>query len=459
MLEFLRAQLAQHIAQRSALADALDAPLDAVRAAGRDYLTDDEKRTYEAARSALLAHDAKIAELRANIAKAEEEEARAQRVADVAAELGTEGPEAQRRTQSTRSGTSRSGWVHTDDLRPATVGREQRWADHGIVSAHRSINIQRDQAQTGQHGSLGQMIRAMSTSSGSAVVPEVWAGNIIDRARNLAAVLRAGAEIVPMNAKTVNIGRLTGDPTAEFRAENSTITASDPTFDNVTLDAKTMSALVVGSIEWFQDSDVDAIVENALAQAFANQLDLVALYGSITSGAGSVNLPTPPNPRGVLGALNALASSSVLGGGTNGTAQTTGTYYDELVDLLFTPQDFNEKPNALIWNAKAARQYVKAYDTTGQPLRAPEALGEVDKYVSNQIPSYTKGTMTNRATDVFVGDWRQLLIGQRLGMTVQTLTERYAENGQIGIVVHWRGDVAVARPRAFSVYKALQGAS
>ncbi len=68
----------------------------------------------------------------------------------------------------------------------------------------------------------------------------------------------------------------------------------------------------------------------------------------------------------------------------------------------------------------------------------------------------TVGTGSNMA-DAFVGDWSQLLIGQRLGLTVQTLTERYAENGQIGIVAHWRGDVQLARPRAFAAYRYLQG--
>jgi HK97 family phage major capsid protein len=104
------------------------------------------------------------------------------------------------------------------------------------------------------------MLRAMSTTSGSAVVPRVWAGDIIDRALNLAAVLLAGAQIVPMDAKTVNIGRLTTDPTAAFRNEGSTVVASDTVFDNVTLTSKTLSALVVGSMEWFQDApNVDQI--------------------------------------------------------------------------------------------------------------------------------------------------------------------------------------------------------
>jgi HK97 family phage major capsid protein len=314
----------------------------------------------------------------------------------------------------------------------------------------------------GQHGSIGQLVRSMSTSSGSALVPTVWASDIIDRARNFAAVLQAGAEIVPMDAKVVQIGRLTADPTAAFRTEGSTITASDPTFDNVTLTATTQSALVVGSLEWFQDaSNVDEIVSNAIAKAIGLNLDLVGLYGSITTGAGSINLATPPNPRGILGALNATAATSVLpssGAATNGTTQTVGSFWNEILDTVYTPADFNEQPNALIWNSKAARMYAKVYDTTGQPLRRPAALDGVQTYVSNQIPSYTQGTMTSVATDVFCGDFTQLLIGQRLELHIQTLTERYAELGQVGIVANWRGDVGVARSRAFSVYKAIKGA-
>jgi len=354
--------------------------------------------------------------------------------------------------------TTGPGWVRANDGRSATVARGERFAQHEVVADHIRRNGAHDSA-VAQYESFGNLVRAMTTTSGSAVVPTVWAGDIIDRARNLAAVLRAGAEIVPMDAKTVQIGRLTGDPTAAFRTEGSPITASDPTFDNVTLDAKTMSALVVGSMEWFQDADnVDEVVTEAVAKAIALQLDLVALYGSITAGAGTINLATPPNPRGVLGTLNAVAASSVLGGAANGTAQTASSYYNELLDLVFTPQGYNEQVTGLIYNSKLALQYAKAYDTTGQPLRPPQAIDDIPAFVSNQVPSYTQGTMAGRATDVFAGDWSQLLIGQRLDLTIQTLTERYAENGQVGIVAHWRGDIGVARPRAFAAYKALQGA-
>lgn len=353
-------------------------------------------------------------------------------------------------------------FVRANDLRPAAVRRGQSFAAHPVTEGMIGRAHERDRAVIGQHGDLGQLIRSMTTTGGSAIVPTVWAGNVIDRARNLSAVLQAGAQIVPMDAKVVQIGRLTADPTATFRAEGTSITASDPTFDNVTLTATTMNALVVGSMEWFQDAEnANALVTEAIAKAMASQLDLVALYGSITTGAGSINLATPPNPRGILGALNAVAATSVLpssGPATNGTTQTAGSFWNEILDTIWTPTDYNEKPNALIWNSKAARMYAKAYDTTGQPLQAPADVASLDRYVSNQIPSYTQGTMANVATDVFVGDFTQLLIGQRLDITIQVLTERYADTGQIGIAATWRGDVQLARPRAFSVFKAIKGA-
>jgi HK97 family phage major capsid protein len=268
-----------------------------------------------------------------------------------------------------------------------------------------------------------------------------------------------------MDAKTMLIGRLTTDPTAAFRTEGNTVTASDPVFDNVTLTAKTMSALVVGSMEWFADApNSDEIVRNAIAKAIALTLDQQALFGGVVAGGETgatgfnTTFPVPPNPRGVLASLLADASSSVLGGGANGTVQTAATYFGELLDTLYTPRYNNESPNAMIANAKLWRQYAGAADTTNQPLRMPADLETLERFTSNQIPSFTQGTMTTRATDVFCGDWSQLLIGQRLEMQVQTLVERYAELGQIAIIAHWRGDVGLARPRAFAVYRYLQGA-
>jgi HK97 family phage major capsid protein len=273
-----------------------------------------------------------------------------------------------------------------------------------------------------------------------------------------------------MDAKTVQIGRLAADPTSGFRAEGSAITASDPTFDNVTLTATTLSALVVGSLEWFMDTTpgggADQLVTEALAKVLALQIDLVSLFGQVIAGVeqgavGNNLLPTgglpSPNPRGILANLLANAASSVLGAATNGTPQTAATFWGEVLDTIWTVRDFNEAPNALIWPSKLARIYAKAADSTNQPMRQPPDVEQIQKYVSNQIPSgMTQGTGTLMA-DLFAGDFTQLLIGQRLDLNIQTLTERYAELGQVGILATWRGDVQLARPRAFAVYRFLKG--
>ncbi|MFC6154046.1 phage major capsid protein [Nocardioides yefusunii] len=352
---------------------------------------------------------------------------------------------------------TRGAWINTDTGAPAALRSGETLTQRVAQFAP----TRQDSAVMSAHENVGSFVRALATSGGgAAVVPTSWSATIIDQARSLSALGQAGATLIPMETKTVEIGRLLSDPTSGFRTEGSTITASDPTFDNVTLTAKTASALTVASLEWFDDSqEGQQLIEQAISQSIANTIDVAGLYGGITTGAGAINLATPPNPRGVLAALNANRPANVLGtAAANGTTQTAATFWSEIIDLLFTVQDGNETPTGLLWNSKVARQYAKATATDGQPLQVPDAVKAVPSFVTNQIPSYTKGTMTT-ATDVFAGNWSQLLIGQRLGgIKIQILTERYAENGQVGIVAHWRGDIQPARSSAFSVHRALLGA-
>ena len=317
----------------------------------------------------------------------------------------------------------------------------------------------RDQAAYAQWGGIGQMVRAMSTSTGSSIVPTIWSGRIIDRARNAAQVIAAGAETVPMDSKTLQIGRLTADPTPAWHTEAGTITATDPTFDNVQLVAKTLSCLTVASLEFLQDAtNADQVIEEAIGQAMGTAIDLAALYGGITTGNEGFSLTAPPSPVGILANLAANAASSILGAQTNGTAITPATPFNELISTVFTPKTYNEAPTAILMNAKMQQKYAQTYDSTGQPLQLPPSIAALPWLITNQIPSFTSGTMSNVATDIFAGDFRQVLIGQRMALTVQTLTERYAELGQVGILTTWRGDVQLARPRSMAVYRYIGGA-
>lgn len=440
------------MAKRQRLVDAARAIADMAAAEKRD-LTAAEQTEYDKL-------DADIRSYRQAIDRLVDQQESTRQMDEALHGIGGFRDENEVRSGQVSGGEARGGeFVNLATGAPAAVRSGESFLNHAVVSAARSNESAQEEAAIATHGNLANQLLALTLTGGAAVVPQVWAAQLIDLARNKSAVLQAGAQIVPMEAGVVKIGRLTGDPTAAFRTEGSLISPSDPTLDNVTLTAQDMSCLVIGSLEWFQDSqNGDEIVKNAIAQAMASRLDLAALYGGITSGSGSINLPTPPNPRGVLAALNATLPGNVLGAAANGTAQTAATFYNEVLDTIFKVRYGNEEPNAMIWNAKLSRQYAGANDTTGPPLRMPADVEGITRFTSNQLSSYTQGTMTNRATDLFVGDYTQLLIGQRLGITIQVLTERYAEYGQIGIVAHWRGDVAPARPAAFAVYRAIQGA-
>ena len=129
-----------------------------------------------------------------------------------------------------------------------------------------------------------------------------------------------------------------------------------------------------------------------------------------------------------------------------------------MLAVYYKPLRGNEKVTAIVSNTALQQQYNGMVDTQYNPVRMPDVLADTPWLVTNVIPSFTRGTMTSRATDVFAGDFSQVLIGQRIGLEVRVLTERYAENGQVGLLAYWRGDVQVARPAALACYRALQGA-
>ncbi|MEV7457977.1 phage major capsid protein [Pseudarthrobacter oxydans] len=131
-------------------------------------------------------------------------------------------------------------FINLETGKRAAVRLDEQFAAHEVVAAARAREAEREQAAIATHGNLANQLRALTLTGGAAVVPQVWAAQLIDLARNKSAVMQAGAQVVPMDASVVKIGRLTGDPTAAFRTEGSLITPSDPALDNVTLTAQTM---------------------------------------------------------------------------------------------------------------------------------------------------------------------------------------------------------------------------
>jgi len=286
--------------------------------------------------------------------------------------------------------------------------------------------------------------RALSEGTpdaGGYLVPTQLSNRVIDLARAKTAAIQAGALTIPMSSNVLDVAKATSDPAAGWKSENAAATASDMTFDRIRFQARTLMALVKVSVELMEDSQLLAgTLENALAQALALELDRVALYGSGTA----------PEPKG----LKNWPGVQVYSMGTNGAALTSYAPFSQAVQLI---QQANGTPNAVIMAPRTAGEVDRLADTTGQPLQPPESYRALKKLVTSQVPVNLAQGTANNATDVFAGDFSQLLIGMRQQIRVEVSREASDasssafSNLQVWVRAYLRADIAVAQPAHFCI--------
>ena len=170
-------------------------------------------------------------------------------------------------------------------------------------------------------------------------------------------------------------------------------------FDAITFTAHKLAALVAIDNELLEDTaNADATIENSIAKAIALALDFAGLYGS---GAA-------PQPQGLHGIVPAVPA----GGAAS---------YDLMLNAIADVHGANFEPNAVIYNARTARQLSELKTTQGAYLMPPPDYAALSKYVTNQIPS-NLGTGTNESQS-FVGQWDQLALGLRSSLQIEVSRE------------------------------------
>lgn len=281
-------------------------------------------------------------------------------------------------------------------------------------------------------------VRALSEGSDSAggyTVPDILSARLIDKLRARATVFRAGAQTVPLTSDRTTFARISGDPTPAWRAESAAIAESDPTFDSVVFQPKSLAFYFKVSRELLEDSvNVNSAIETVITNTMALELDRAALIGS-----GASNQPT---------GIKNISGVNSVSMGTNGAAITD---YDEFLDaLLLMREDNSSDPTAAIMAPRTEITLAKLKDSTGQPLMRPKAIDGLPFYGTTQIPTNdTQGTAVN-ASSVYLGDFTRLWIGVRTSLVVQVLRERFAETGQYGFVAHMRADVQAEHAGSFA---------
>lgn len=291
-----------------------------------------------------------------------------------------------------------------------------------------------------------EQLRALAEgtpSAGGYVVPTPLSMMVIDLIRNQTQVVRAGAMTVPMESSTLKMARLASDVTAAWRAENAAITFSDNTFECVTFTAHTLAAGAKLPIELVEDaSNIDGIVGNSISQALALELDRAALYGTGLND----------QPKGIKNQTDVTITD--LGASAGYTLVDYSKFSAAVAGLM----GYNfPGPFGAIYSARTAGELDNLHDTLGQPLRQPDLVANLRKFVSNQVPNNLTHGSASTASDVFIGQWDNCMIGARTGLTMEVSrvaadsTGSAFTNAQVWIRAYLRADVQLQRPKAFNV--------
>jgi HK97 family phage major capsid protein len=310
---------------------------------------------------------------------------------------------------------------------------------------------------TGKWHGAERELRAMNEGtlgSGGYLIPTPLSSQIIDRVRNQAVLIRAGARTVGMESSTLSMARVAasgGDITPGWHTEAASITSSDMAFEKVTFTAQTLAALTTMSVELFEDAaNLDGLLIDSVSKVLAIELDRAGLLGT----------GTPPQPKGLINQTGVVTDNTTFttnGSVISASAPTGAPAWDWLSKQISALWSVNENPNAAIYSARTAGELDLLRASTGAVLPPPGSVADLQRLYTNSILNTMTQGSSNTASCAFVGDFTQAMIGMRTGLVVEV--SRYANVGatslfstmQIGIRCYLRADFQVARPGAFRV--------
>lgn len=309
--------------------------------------------------------------------------------------------------------------------------------DVGIADFFRGVAGMRTTQAVSNALSIG------TDTGGGFTVPSTLMPGILGALVPVSSLLTAGAGIVMLDegAKTYTTAGINAIPTASWRLEAGTLATSDATFRAVVATPKSLAFQFKISRELLADGQgIESALYLAVAQAFAKELDRAGLRGSGTN----------PEPRGLLNTVGIQAVSN----GANGLA--LGNYANLFSGVQAILQVDGPMPTAAIMAPRSLVKLGQLVTTTNEYLVPPVMLSNVKQIATSQIPiNLTVGTSTD-CSEIYMGDFTNMLFAMREAVSIQLLREAYASTGEIGFACHVRADVLVNYPQAFSVITGIR---
>jgi HK97 family phage major capsid protein len=266
----------------------------------------------------------------------------------------------------------------------------------------------------------------------------------IDRLRNRLVVARLGATYLDgLVGSPIDIPRQTGSSTAQWVAEDGSLSETDAAFDDVTLTPKTVGSMTSYSRRTLLNASpsIEQIVRN-LAAVIAQAIDAKAMTGD-----GSSKTPT--------GILHTS--------GVHDTGAGSAIAWDEVLDFIALIDGSNALDGALGWAinpfvVKKLRSTLVDSNTAGKMImEEPNELAGYPALSSMQLPGGASDPTSGPESAMIFGDWSQLLVGSWTGVDILLNpyeTTAYAK-GRVIVRAMKDVDVAVRHGQAFAFANAI----
>jgi HK97 family phage major capsid protein len=279
-------------------------------------------------------------------------------------------------------------------------------------------------------------------ADGGYLVPDEFRASIVEK-RDKAAVIRPRANVIPMGRDKLEMPVENAGITLYWKAENTALTESNPTFANLMLDTNKLTGLGKMSREFFADSAVNIMdyLSRLYGRKFAAEEDKKFMTGS---GTGE--------PKGI---HQYTVSQAVAQAGANLVA-------NDIKNLFYTlPVQYRDNAVFIMHNTRI-QLLDKLQDTTGRYLWAsgldgrPGTLMGRPVLEQNDLPT-NLGAGTNESV-IYFGDLNYYLIGDREQMSIETTRDGAGafETHQVAVKVIERVDGQLSLTDSFAKMTAVK---
>ena len=279
---------------------------------------------------------------------------------------------------------------------------------------------------------LGETRAMTVANTGNTVATTL--GGLIDRLRPTLAVQGLGATVISGLTGNLDLPRLTSGPTAHWVAEDGSSTASDATFDKVSLAPKTVTGEMYLSRRLVLQNSValEDLLRRDLGFVLAQALDKAAIAGGGTN-----------EPDGILETITELVPAA--------GSSSVSDYAADMIAALEVDDVMGSR--AFLTNPKVMALVRKFKDENGRSIPASETFHGERVVSTNQVASIDGGEDPDTNPLIF-GNWADLLIGYWSGVDI--LANPYTDASKGGLRLHafLDADIAVRHDESFA-WKAI----